>query len=346
MNKNQSLLFRVSSFINAMNIKQLTLKKYITKAFSVFLLLISFNLFNTSLAQSIPEYPGNGVYFEFGDPIMLSDNEVKNLEEKLLNYQAQTDWEMGIIIAENYRNYNSNWSDFLDAIRNKNYTPNGLLLLVDEDNRKTHLFVSPSLENAGKWKLSYSDYVLDSLLLNNFKAGNYAKGLEKFVDYSLQKTGNYNTWQKIGFFFTMFLLPFLFFNPVGWILIAVSSYFGFFFIKKNWYIYKIKQIYQENLKLYQADFLGLKGILKNKELLESGTLELTIFNEKVEQFFEQKNKTYKETKNLYVKAEKIENDFTEFVSNAETWDQKMSEEKITLKKSKDRLDKSIKNLDL
>lgn len=48
---------------------------------TLFILLFSLSFLNLTLAAEIPQYPGNGVYFEFGNPSMLSTQGQKNVEE-------------------------------------------------------------------------------------------------------------------------------------------------------------------------------------------------------------------------------------------------------------------------
>lgn len=314
----------------------------------IFTLLLISNLAWAQINQEdpIPEYLGFKTLIQLGNPQIITEGESRKLSEKLNTFQAQTDWEAGILIVDNFENYRPIWEDFLEAVREKGYTPNGLLLVVAAENRKTHLFTSPELENAGKWELKYSNYIQDTLLLNEFRAGNFYEGLSAFVDYSGYQITDKNWFSNIGLTLTMFVIPFLFFNPLGWIILVVLFLVFFFWIKKLWYIRRIRQVYEQTLQLYQADLIGLKSALNNPELLNAGNKRLKEFSEKVEQFFEQRQRTYKEAKKLYEEAESLENEFTEFVNNPEKWDQKITEKKDLLQSKKDEIEHRINSMDL
>ena len=300
---------------------------------------------SSALAQGLPEYPGNGYLFQYNSQ-MLNQNEASDIKQKLETYRSETGFEAGILIVGSYRQYASGWDQFLNEVRNKDYTPDGLLLLIDEQNRKTHLFVSPEIEEERGWRLKYSNHVLDNLILKNFRNEKYARGFEKFIDYAINKTANWSFFQKTGAYLTMFLLPFLFLNPFGWILLVGLGYLLYRFIKKWWLIRKIRQIYENSTRLYQADFQGLKNHIKNTELLDVGTHKLDRFREETEQFFEQRNRTMNEAKILYEEAESLENEFTEFVNNAEKWDEKVSNEKEILDSTGKKVAEKVKRIDL
>lgn len=149
------------------------------------LLVVFFGLFfaGSSLAQyEIPDVPKKQTsVYDYSKVLSLS--EATSLEQKLLQYSASTSTQIVVIVinstnGEDINYLAANWGEkWKIGQKDKD---NGVLLLLAKGDRKVAIQAGRGTEGALTDLMSKR--IIESLIIPEFKRGNYYKGLDKGTD--------------------------------------------------------------------------------------------------------------------------------------------------------------------
>lgn len=282
-------------------------------------------------ALQIPSPVGQGLVYRLGVVEEISSTEEAALERLAAAYQGRTQHEVGLVLVDDHTQYARSMAGLAEALTDAGYTPNTLLLVVDFSARQTYLVGESVLEYGDLWTTTDSRYVVEELLPGYFRQGEYAEGLQAFLEYTEEQlpestaamteaaaqsaalreeiTGR-NTRQAVQWF--MLLVA------VGLALSAL--YRGV----QRWRMARLRRSLQyflnATLPLYRADLQGLSAsdIAKNPALQRFLPLlaeDLSMTERRITDFFQQQEQTHSEALTLYQHIERYEDGFTAFINH-------------------------------
>ncbi len=146
-------------------------------------LFICFLFTQISFAQfTIPEKPSlqTSVY-DYAN--VLNANEKAQLEEKLIKYSDSTSTQITLITIESLKGEDvsqlaTNWAQTWGIGQAKE--DNGVIILVAKDERK--IAINPGYGLEDKLTAAIGGQIIDYIIVPEFKAGSYYKGLDKGAD--------------------------------------------------------------------------------------------------------------------------------------------------------------------
>jgi len=134
----------------------------------------------------------------------LTNEQAQALENKLVAYDDSTSSQVAIVVVEGLNNYEAN--EYATALGRKwgiggKEFSNGVLILIStgggEGNRDAYIAVGYGLE--GAIPDMTAAYIVDHEIIENFKQGNYYRGLDEAVDAIIKAaTGEYKAPQGYG----------------------------------------------------------------------------------------------------------------------------------------------------
>jgi len=147
-------------------------------------LLLSLFTFQGVIAQfNIPKIPSKQTsLYDYGD--VLQPQEEKALEEKLIRYSDSTSTQIVVITIESLKGENigllaPRWGQEW-GIGGSKETDNGIVVLLARDERRIH--ISPGYGVEDRLTAGITGELVRNIILPEFKAGSYYKGLDKGTD--------------------------------------------------------------------------------------------------------------------------------------------------------------------
>ncbi len=319
-----------------------------------FLLLLLFPI--TAYGQGIPTYTSGAVHEVGGD--IITDAEDAAIEQKITAYTARTGNEIGVVLVDDATDFTRTFEQFIAELSEKNYTPNGLLLVADIKNRSLSIQSVAAWERSDLWSNVIAEDLSEENLYPNFAAGDYAEGVSNFIDAVAKQVpqsiaaAQENVTQKevtreaVKGEVTRrtWILSLIF----GAILLGI--YAGLRAIqkwRKHIHTNTAERFYNDLLPLFTADLETMQPSSQmGKEVQSEYFGLLGTMQTELEHWFEQSEKTYTEARKFADLSEKIENELTSFVNDPASALNKVS----SLMAEKDKLERELdaihKTLDL
>lgn len=162
------------------NMKKTMYKVRSTKV--LFFAIALFSFLPTFAQFTIPEKPSfqNSIH-DYAN--LLNEQEEKQLEEKLIRYSDSTSTQIVIVTIESLKNEDvgtlaTNWAQKWGIGQAKE--DNGVMILVAKNDRK--LSIRPGYGLEDKLIAATCGQIIDYVIVPEFKAGSYYKGLDKGAD--------------------------------------------------------------------------------------------------------------------------------------------------------------------